>query len=118
MKALILAAALCLMQPCFASTYGPPTTEGMIAGITRVESHWHLKPFPHRTTTYTYQTDNNETFLFTKKIKGVKDLRPYAEIHPLRHWLIVVCERWQPVANLGASVAIPAMQTLNGAKLR
>jgi hypothetical protein len=106
---------LLFSQPCLASNL-PPQTTGKVVGITKEKHYWHklspYLPLPIRSTTYTYVTDENETFLYGRKIKGVKDLRSYQEIHPAKHWIIDVCERWQPVLNVAASAAIPAMQVV------
>ena len=85
-----------------------------IEGLAEEQHTWtkKLKVIPWRKTTYWYKVENHaELHPWPKKLP-VKDLRSYAEIHPMKHWVIETFDRWHPVINSVGALGIPLLQVL------
>lgn len=99
--ALVIGAAT---LPAIAQLPNEPVSPTVIVGLEKISHKWHRKwkILPVRSTVWRYRlSDAPYSFDWPKKIKGIKDLRSYAEKAPIKNWMISFCERWHPVIVTG-----------------
>lgn len=65
--------------------------------------HWYQVFAPRE---FTYKLDNNEQRVYPKKLKGIKDKRPFAEKHPKVQAFRDGCQWSEPILGVAGTVGV------------